>query len=205
MVHRRELTRKVLVFGNQGDLYKNAMTWWDHDTGSVWSQPLGRAILGPRKGEELEVVPSTLTEWSSWRRAHPDTFALDADAGGAGFDLADMLIAVQLSGETKGYPVPLIRKEGVINDSVAGEPLAVVIHPDDPQQWAVFSRELDGRVVTLELRRGLLVDGDGGGRWDPATGLVAGNPSDPGILLELPAFTSFPSDFRNFYPDSAIY
>ena len=194
-----------MLFGNQGDLFKNAMTWWDHDTGSVWSQPLGRAILGPRKGAELEVVPSTLTEWSSWRRAHPDTLALDADAGEAGFDLSDMLIAVQLSGETKGYPVPLIREEGVINDEVAGEPVALVISPDDPQQWAVFSRRLDDRVVTLELRGGLLVGRDGSGRWHPATGLVAGDPSDPRILLELPAFTSFPSDFRNHFPDSQIY
>lgn len=51
MVHRRELDGAEIVFGNQGALYKDAMTWWDHDTGSVWSQPTGEAILGPRKAK----------------------------------------------------------------------------------------------------------------------------------------------------------
>jgi hypothetical protein len=63
MVHRRDIDGRGVVFGNQGDLYMNAMTWWDHDTSSVWSQPTGEAILGPLKGERLELVPSTLTEW----------------------------------------------------------------------------------------------------------------------------------------------
>ena len=43
MVHRRDLNGEVLVFGNQGALWGNAMTWWDHETGTVWSQPLGEA------------------------------------------------------------------------------------------------------------------------------------------------------------------
>ena len=63
MVHRRDIDGRGVVFGNQGDFYMNAMTWWDHDTSSVWSQPTGEAILGPLKGERLELVPSTLTEW----------------------------------------------------------------------------------------------------------------------------------------------
>ena len=78
MVHRREIDGKEIVFGNQGALWGNAMTWWDHETGTVWSQPIGEAIVGPRKGDQVELLPSELTVWSSWREAHPGTLALDA-------------------------------------------------------------------------------------------------------------------------------
>ena len=56
MVHRRDLNGEVLMLGNQGALLGNAMTWWDHDTGSVWSQPLGEAVMGPRTGDLGSVV-----------------------------------------------------------------------------------------------------------------------------------------------------
>ena len=70
MVHRRELDGKLLVMGNQGALWGNAMTWWDHDTGSIWSQPLGEAIAGPRRGQRLEPYPVTLTKWDAWLERH---------------------------------------------------------------------------------------------------------------------------------------
>ena len=47
MVHVRTVNGTAEIFGNQGALFMNAMTWWDHTTGSVWSQVWGRAIEGP--------------------------------------------------------------------------------------------------------------------------------------------------------------
>ena len=59
-MHDRRVDGETLVFGNQGGLFMNAMTWWDHKMESVWSQPWGRAIAGPLKGTELELIPSQL-------------------------------------------------------------------------------------------------------------------------------------------------
>ena len=52
------------------------MTWWDHETGSLWSQPNGEAIDGPRVGDQLELLPSSLTTWSDWLSVHPESLAL---------------------------------------------------------------------------------------------------------------------------------
>ena len=78
LVHERPVddTGTPLVFGNQGALYRGAMTWYDHESGSVWSQPLGMAIAGPAAGRTLRLLPSRLTTWREWRSAHPDTLAL---------------------------------------------------------------------------------------------------------------------------------
>lgn len=48
----------------------------DDATGSYWSQLLVRAICGPRNGDVLTIVPSTVARWDEWRANHPDTDVL---------------------------------------------------------------------------------------------------------------------------------
>ncbi len=106
-----------LIF--HGALLGNAMTWWDHSTGSIWTQPTGEAIAGPRKGQTVELLPSQFTSWDGWKEAHPKTQALDVAAGPSSFDLADFLIVVDFTDEARGYPIPELREVGVVNDVVA--------------------------------------------------------------------------------------
>lgn len=44
----------------------------DDRTGSYWSQLLAQAICGPRSGDRLEIVPSSVARWGEWRATHPD-------------------------------------------------------------------------------------------------------------------------------------
>lgn len=206
MVHRREIDGEEIVLGNQGALWGNAMTWWDHDTGSIWSQPLGEAILGPWKGARLELMPSTLTTWGAWRAAHPETVALDVHAWATGgFHLESMSVVVDLGAESASYRIPPLRDVGVVNDVVAGIEIAVVIDPSDPQRWAVFSRLLDDAVVNLAVTDGLLVDTTTGTVFDPFLGLGRSGPLGDQDLNKLPAFTAFPSDFETFFPDGRTW
>ena len=205
MVHRRELDGTEIVFGNQGALWGNAMTWWDHDTGSVWSQPLGEAIMGPRKGARLELLSSTLTRWGTWRSAHPDTLALDAPAGHSGFALERMMVAVELDGQSAAYRFTDLWERGPANDVVAGVELAVVTDPADPQRWAVFSRRLDDTVVTLAVEGGRLVDVETGTVWDPVRGTALEGPLVGETLGLLPGFTVFPSEYPTFWPDGKVW
>jgi len=204
MVHRRELEGETLVFGNQGDLYGNAMTWWDHRTGSVWSQPRGEAILGPLAGARLELLPSTLTTWGDWLDAHPDSLALDAPAGFSGFALDQMAIAVDL-GEVAAYRVTELRSSGVVNDVVAGVEIAVVADPGGSDRWAVFSRRLDATTVELTMTDEGLVDRATGSVFDPFVGIARSGPLRGQVLDKLPAFTVFPKDFPTFYPDGRLW
>lgn len=80
LVHERRVDGAAAVFGNQGALYRGAMTWYDHATGSVWSQPLGAAIAGPEAGRRLALLPAQVTTWGEWRAAYPHTLLL-SDGG----------------------------------------------------------------------------------------------------------------------------
>ena len=205
MVHRREFEDQTLMFGNQGALWGNAMTWWDHDTGSIWSQPLGEAIAGPRTGAKLDLLPATFTTWGAWRAAHPDTLALDAPGTDSSFDLDRMLIVVDFDVEAVAYPVVDLIDVGVVNDVVAGLEVAVVSDPQDSERWAVFSRRLDDRVVELEVVGGVLVDVGTGSEWDPVRGIARSGPLSGEVLNLLPGFTVFRRDFGTFWPEGSIW
>jgi len=202
MVHRRDLDGEVLVFGNQGALWGNAMTWWDHDTGTVWSQPLGEAIIGPRKGQRLDLVASQLTSWETWQEDHPETLALDAPGGNSRFDLRQMSIVVDFSAEVGVYPILTLSSLGPANDVVAGVPVAIVLDPTTEDRWSVFHRRVGADVLTFTIVDGAVVDNETGTTWDPANGRALSGPLEGEILDTLPGFTSYQSDARTFWPDA---
>ena len=193
-----------MVFGVHGALWGNAMTWWDHDTGSIWSQPTGEAIAGPRKGETVELLPSQFTTWEAWLADHPNTLALDAPGGRSGFDLSEFHIVVDFTEEARSYPVPLLRSVGVANDVVAGVPIAVVSNPTNNQSWNVFARQVGDHLVELEVQGDVLVDVVTGTTFDPARGLPIDGPITE-IMDILPGLTSFPDDVETFWPDAQVW
>lgn len=205
MVHRRQVDDETLVFGVHGALWGNAMTWWDHDTGSIWSQPIGEAVAGPRKGQTLELLPVSYSTWEAWQLAHPETVALEAPAQITGFDLEEFLIVVEFGERAIGYPVQLLQEVGVINDVVGGTEIAIVSDPLDGQRWSVLSRTLDDRTVELERRGIQIIDLETETSWDPVRGLGMTGPLGDQVLNRLPALTSFPGDFDTFWPDGEIW
>ena len=205
MVHRRSLGGTAIVFGNHGALWGNAMTWFDHETGSIWSQPIGEAIVGPLKGTTLDLLPSTLTQWSEWRRLHPETLALDAPGGQTRFDIRQMSIVVAFGDDSAAYPVADL---GVVaNDTIDGVPIAVVVEQQSLESWAVFSRTLDDdTVVQLAFTdSGDLIDTVTGTTFHPSRGTGIEGPLSDQILDQLPAFTSFTEDYFTFYPDGRVW
>lgn len=65
-------TDATTAFGVSGLLFRENLVLYDDATGSLWSQILATAISGPRTGETLEALPSTLTTWGAWRERFPD-------------------------------------------------------------------------------------------------------------------------------------
>jgi len=205
MVHRRSIENREIVFGNQGALWGNAMTWFDYETGSIWSQPLGEAILGPAKGTKLELLPSTLTQWGEWKRLHPDTEALDSPGGATRFALTQMSIVLSFRDDSAAYPMRDLTE--VVNDEVDGVPVAIVVEPDRSESWTVFSRTLDdGVIVTLAFSDdGNLIDTISGTTFHISRGTGIEGPLADQILDQLPAFTSFTKDYFTFYPEGRIW
>lgn len=71
LVFDRDTADGPITFSNTSALYENDMVMVDRETGSYWWQTAGRAIVGPRTGEELTLVSSQVARFGDWRTANP--------------------------------------------------------------------------------------------------------------------------------------
>ena len=103
------------------------------------------------------------------------------------------MIGLEIDGDARAYPVGFLSGRG-------GVPIAVVVDPGAPDRWAVFSRELDDRVVVLSVEGAAVVDGT-----DSAWDVVSGRGQTGEQLARLPAHTAFPDDFPTFWPYGRVW
>ncbi len=67
--------------GVSGLLFNNNLIMYDRrDRQSLYPQMIYKAVLGPRQGEELELLPMTECMWGYWKRIHPDTRVIDGNS-----------------------------------------------------------------------------------------------------------------------------
>lgn len=198
-------------FGVSGKLWHSDLVMYDQRTGSYWSQILATAIRGPRTGEGLSLVPSTLTTWRQWRATHPETVVLrpppesgTIDDSGAKFYGDDTEAAYRESvvvgvGENTVTDDRLPAKTEVIGVTHAG---AARAYPLPAVRAAgVVTDSVGGRpVVVSHAGRTLVaydrrVDGQtlsfrredgtlrgGGSRWDILSGRALGGAHEGNIL-----------------------
>lgn len=85
IVFERLVDGEPQEFGVSGRLWQSNLLMYNRagtEAGeSLWSQVLGEAVVGVHTGKKLTIVPSDITRWSDWKKAHPDTTALSTDTG----------------------------------------------------------------------------------------------------------------------------
>ncbi|WP_322989515.1 DUF3179 domain-containing protein [Hoeflea sp.] len=72
IVFDRTVEGTETTFGTTGKLRNSDLVMYDRETDSWWQQFTGEAITGGRTGTKLEVIPSRLEAWASFRDRHPD-------------------------------------------------------------------------------------------------------------------------------------
>ena len=190
------------MFGNQGALFMNALTWWDHQTESVWSQPWGTALEGPLKDTALTLIPASIVPWETWRQEHPDTTVLSNDQDGFTQRVRgirdDFVIGVALGDAATAYDYRTASQERVINDAIGAHPVVVMVDPDT-RDIRVYLRRIalqggkDTRVLTFELdSEGRVADAETGTVWSAQ-------------LQQVPWVSSFDWAWEDFFPHTSFY
>ena len=194
----------------------NAMTWWDHGTNSIWSQPWGSAIAGPLEGTALTLIPASIVPWSTWRENHPGTTVVSDDLGVSYRGIRDVdgfVIGVALEEWATAYQYRTASEVRVINDAIGPRPVAVFVEPStrdisvwlrSPGQPASGERAPD--VLTFDMDDdGLVRDAETGTRWDTSRGLAVEGPLRGASLQQIPWITSFDWAWENFFPHTEFY
>lgn len=230
LVYSREVAGSTLTFGVSGRLYNANLVMYDRETDTLWSQIQGEAIVGELVPAELDLITSTVTEWSKWRDTHPDTQVLSRDQGiypvsaygsnpyasyfesdrvGFGVNEVDdrlhakeLVFGVTIGDASKAYEERVIEREDVINDEVGGVPVLLV---EDQQSGGieVFIRRVGDETVTFSIREGRLVD-DSGNAWS-FTGVAQDGPHTGEQLERLNSHGFFWFAWSTFHPDTGLY
>lgn len=171
MVYSRKVEEEVYTFGVSGRLYKSNVLLYDHQTESLWSQLQAKAISGAKVGKRLERIPSTRTNWATWKKMHPDTLVLSTKTGyhrdyardpytnyyrvaTIWFPVGDvrkdlspkeMVLGIEIGGEAKAYALEQLReKKGILKEIVGGVPIQIDINPEGE---VIGVRNQDGKPI----------------------------------------------------------
>jgi hypothetical protein len=157
VVYSRNINGKTYTFGVSGRLYKSNVLLYDHQTESLWSQLLNKAVSGSLVGKELSKLPSSRTSWKAWKKRHPDTLVLSTKTGyfrnyykdpytdyyrigTIMFPVGDVrkdlspkerILGLEVKNESRAYPLAQLQKgAGTTEDSVGGVTIHIEVSSD---------------------------------------------------------------------------
>jgi hypothetical protein len=148
----------------------------DEETGSYWQQISGKAISGPHKGRQLELVHSDELTFALWQNENPQgtvlrpvsQFASEyeskdweeqmrnvrtvVDTKKTPYDPRELMLGVEHNGAARAYVLDRVLKQKLVQDMIGGIPVIVVVGPDD-KSIRVFEARLPGNDGVPEFYR----------------------------------------------------
>jgi hypothetical protein len=194
------------------DLF-NAM-FEDESTKSWWRQATGEAIAGKLKGTVLPEISSTQTSLGKWLGLYPDSKIMQADpAFRSSYDTLynyekglsrkkltgtdslswqkkSWVVGVKLDGQTRAYDWNQLKKDMIIEDTLAGKELFIMLAEDSSSFFAYEKSGIKGKV---RVEKDTIILGEKRFRLD-------GNGIDTSFkLLKVPAYQEFWHSWKSFH------
>lgn len=169
----RTIDGEAVEFGVSGQLYNSDLLMYDRKTDTLWSQILGKGVVGELTGTRLpDVLFSNLT-WADWKTKYPDSEVLSRETGhtrnytatpyegyedneGLYFPVSNVddrlpnkewVVGVALGNNAKAWRLSDVEAAGEITDVVGETPVRVVKEPDNGIK--VFNAETDERITSV--------------------------------------------------------
>jgi len=154
-----------LHFGVSGLVYQSNFLFYDRESESLWSQMLGRAVSGPRKGQRLERLPVRQEAFGVWMHRHPksrvlerpfpkridyrysrfsaywisETIPFPVSEKDDRFHPKEGVLGLEVEGVVRAYPrSALVEAGGRVADEVAGKKVRIAYDAEaDAFSWEV--------------------------------------------------------------------
>ena len=170
-MYSRSVEKDIHTFGVSGRLYKSNVLLYDHQTESLWSQLLEKAVSGPQAGKKLTIVPSTRIKWKTWQNRNPAARVLSDDTGFSRdysidpyegyyrigslmFPVGDVrkdlpakesILGIAVDNHAKAYRLNRLRANpGIHHDEIVSRPIQIEISPEGE---VVAVRDQEGNAI----------------------------------------------------------
>jgi len=222
VVYARDLEGRRLEFGALG-AEDGVLVLYDRPTHSRWSQVAGRAVAGPLSGTQLQKLPSLVTTWGRWKALHPETTVYvdkepparrprfnEESVGHAALGEEgparneDRVIGLEGTAGSAAFLVRRLVETRVANEVFESRPIVAFLTADFTTA-TVWTRSLDGRVLTFSAKGDQLQDTETGSVWDPLTGRSVAGPLEGRTLANVPTSSALWYAWRAQYPDTRVF
>ena len=232
-------------FGTTGRLRNSDLVMYDRVTESWWQQFTGQALVGEYVGRQLDFLPSQVISFGDFAAEFPEGQVLQRPSFNrsyganpyASYDSTDgrpflftgeldtrlpateRVVGVELDGEVMAYPFSAVAEQSVVNDALAGTPIAVmhkagtasaldsrtINEGRDVGSVAVFRRKLDEQTLTFSANAdGSFMDAETGSTWNILGEATAGELAGSQLTRVL-AFDHFWFAWAAFHPETGLY
>lgn len=210
-MYAREVKDRTITLAVSGMLWNRSLVMIDSETDSLWSHLLGEAMRGELKGAQLELLPSLMTDWGTWRKLHPETTVVmlkpTADRFNRGFykNSRHQFVLGYVEGEDAvAWSYEALKKQPTVNDKLGDVPLLVVF--DSPSSTAfLFDRRLADRTLSFAMQDGRLLDNETKSSWNALTGQATAGPLEGQQLKPLAGVVSFRRAWKIFHPTTRLW
>jgi hypothetical protein len=223
----REIDGLVLTFHLAGINNQNFLMR-DEQTGSYWQQISGRAISGPLAGKALKLIASDELSLALWRSEQPAGTILKDVAeyvpGYAaknwevrmkkmpvvlsypehGFGPRELMLGTKAFGEARAWPLDRVIGEKLIKDRIGGQPILLVVGPDERSVRAFRTPASTDFYRTANNPSSLMMDSATGSEWNFQGCAIAGK-SKGTCLDRIEVMADYWFDWRNYNPGTTVY
>ncbi|RMG97963.1 MAG: DUF3179 domain-containing protein [Chloroflexi bacterium] len=177
--------------------------------------PNGRILLGDASGTEREYGKTPYINYDAL--SNPRTSFFDGETDGR-LPPKMRVMGVEIDNVAIAYPYSLLSEQQVVNDTIANQPLVifwksgtvsplyreVIAESRDVGSAAVFSRELDGQILTFVPGETYFQDAETGSEWN-LWGTAVSGPLAGSQLTRLRGHEFLWFAWAAFHPDTLIY
>ncbi len=247
LAFNRRFQGKLLDFGTTGRLRHSDLVMYDRQSETWWQQATGEGIVGEHAGERLTFVSAPLVSFQTFKETYPDGLVLSRETGyrrdygrnpyrryddpkggplrrffsrraDDRLSAMERVVTFAVGEETVTIPFSSLEPKRVVNDEVAGEPVAVFWAPGtasavdhseiargrDVGSSGVFNRQTGSKTLHFEhAGDGLFRDRETRSTWDilgrAVRGPLAGTELEP-----IPHGNHFWFAWAAFKPDTRI-
>lgn len=214
------------TFGTSGLLYRSNKLMYDRETFTLWGNLTGEPVVGKMatSGLHLKILPMTLTSWSEWKKAHPDTRVLHLDDSygkrwnyrylpgladrarqGVSFPVwnkskilkdKEEIYGIRIGDHAKAFVIESLLKQRIVHDRIGDVPIVLIIDPESETVRVYRSGSL-----SLSLVSGVIKDGSGRVYQPQEDALVSGETK----LERIPGHVSWWFAWYGFFPLTEVY
>ncbi|MCH7830196.1 MAG: DUF3179 domain-containing protein [Proteobacteria bacterium] len=150
---RRIVAGEVTTFGVSGVLYNSDLVLYDRVSETLWDQIKAQGIVGQLTGEQLQLVPVSMSRWSVWRNKHPDTLVLSPNTG---FDYDYTLDRYASYRDSSSLMFPVARTDDRVQAKTVVFGFALdsgaIAYPESLlQETGAYRHDLDGEEAIITL------------------------------------------------------